>query len=202
MVTRFPNRFGWKPAYHLQSERATVCGPGDPAVSVAIVAFGRRSGAPSGGIVLSGSVPLGDAGKRLGMGHPMLMAGIWTSMSWRHLGVAAKLGYGRELGNGRALGPSSHHAGHGSAPGAVVNLMTSSEITGGISSTFPPVGPLRFTAGASGAVPMAGGSARAILTTGLDVPLGRWDAGIRAEATAAGSRSLTRLIVTTGYAFR
>ncbi len=186
------------PVYRLQSEGATWFGPGDPSLAVAVPVFGRAGAGPAGGFALMGSAPLGDAGRQLGMGHAMLMAGIWTSVGWSHLALAAEVGYGR------ALAALDGHAGHhGPAAGPVVNPMNPSEVTAGLSGTLQRVGPLRWLAAATGAVPvLSAGRARAILGLGADATIARWTVGARAEATVAGAPSLLRLLLSTGYAFR
>jgi hypothetical protein len=127
------------------------------------------------------TLPTGDSGKGLGMGHVMLLPALALEGSAAPIVWSMRLGYARALGGG--------HDTHGTAgaPGPVVDPMNASEFYGA-ASAFVSFGLLGVTAGAVAAEPIFvhGGRRRLLATLGVQFDFGGLAFGIEGEAPLAG----------------
>jgi hypothetical protein len=121
------------------------------------------------------TVPTGDPDKQLGMGHSMLMPGVFARLRFRNLSAQGSLQYGRAVG--AAGGGHAHHAG----PAPLVNPMNRSELEHALVLSYAPLDLLRVVAGLYGATPVADAAGRAREVTGLGVVLRWWQLEVRAE---------------------
>lgn len=140
--------------------------------------YRASQGRLSGGALLGVTAPTGSRERRLGMGHVMVMPGVWTTLAGASFSSRLDLGYGRVLGSRHAGHHQGGHARSGTSP--VVSPMNQEEVT----ATLAVETPLRswLTAGVSGsgAWPVrAPGTARGVASFILrlpEVPLAPWAA--------------------------
>lgn len=106
------------PGYRVHKNGKTLYGPGDAVVHG--VASIVRAGATQAGGALAVSLPTGDDQAGLGMGHVMVMPGLWASHALGRVTLGGSVGYGRALG-----GERDHD--HGAWP--LVDPMNVAEVT-------------------------------------------------------------------------
>jgi hypothetical protein len=117
------------------------------------------------GVGLAATLPTGDARRGFGMGHAMLMPGVWFTLQQAGVQLSVELAYGRMLGG--------RHAWHG-AGGPVVNPMNRSEIEHGVFVSYAFWRTLFVALRSYGAVPVADalGSARQATALALGAQVG------------------------------
>lgn len=105
------------------------------------------------GVGLAAMLPTGDARRGFGMGHAMLMPGVWFTLQHAALRLSLEIAYGRML--------ASRHEGH-AAGGPVVNPMNRSEVEHGLLVSYAMWRTLFAALRSYGAVPAGDsrGSAR------------------------------------------
>jgi hypothetical protein len=120
------------------------------------------------GLELAATLPTGDPGKGLGMGHVMLMPGAFFEFHTAQIRLMLQLAYGRVAsGDGHE---------HGSSTGPLVNPMNRSEIEHVASLSYQFHSTLFAAARLFGAVPIAanGGEAREALGVVLGAGVSRY----------------------------
>ncbi len=184
------------PAYRVVRNGFAAQGPGDVLLEGRAPLVGDGGEGPTGGVVFAASAPTGDAARDLGMGHFMLMPGVWFAWAPRRAFVAAQMSYGRALGGG-----DGHH--HGDGPRPLVNPMNASELEAAASAGYLLHDAVRARAGAYGALPAGDdqGAARAAAFVALDLLAGRFDLALEAHAPLAGDPFLAKAVVALGARF-
>lgn len=179
------------PAYRLTRNGLDADGLGDLAVSVRVPLLRADGDGFLGGLQLKATAPTGDAGRDLGMGHVMLMSGVWASWRSNRIFLAAEVVYGRSLGE---------HGGHHAAavPGPLVNPMNPSEIEAAASGGVRLHDRVRVRTGAYGAAPIAvtGGSARGVAFVGADLLVDWFDLGVEAFVPFVGDPFIGKVLLT------
>jgi hypothetical protein len=132
------------------------------------------------GLELALSLPTGDPGRGLGMGHLMVMPGGFFQLQRSALRLMLQLAYGRVASNGRG----HEHA----ATGPLVNPMNRSEIEHAASLSYQFAGPLFAAARLFGAVPVAAseGVAREALGLVLGAGLSRYQLSAELQLPLVG----------------
>ncbi len=167
------------PLWTLDRPGLTQTGPGD----LTLRAGAQLLSAPAGDVDLDlgASLPSGDAGAGLGMGHVMLTPGLSLTTSFGHVTGLLRVLYARTLG---------HHHDHGgtATPFApIVDPMNAAEIALGAGADAHIDGPLSLGLGALWAEP-AGlpGRRRIAAVAGVRLDLAPFVVGIEAEAAIRG----------------
>lgn len=138
------------PYYRVTKNGKTLHGAGDGMVH-GIIALARTTTSQAG-MALAVTAPSGDRQDGLGMGHVMVMPGVWGSYMLGDVTIGGSVGYGRALGA---------NDGHDHGAGPIVDPMNNSEVTWSASADLELARQLRAGARASGAVPTADGTTRA-----------------------------------------
>lgn len=179
------------PAYHLRKNGAAVDGVGDAMVGVDVAAYQR--GRLSAGAALAITLPTGAALTGLGMGHPMLMPGLWLTRDGAQASVGVSAGWCGSLGTDPA-----HHE-HGAWP--LVEPMTASELMADVHGDARVHGRLRASARVAIAVPLQGAANRAVGALGAAWRGRRADTGAELQAGLAGDPFTVRALLTTALRF-
>lgn len=144
----------------------------------------------AGGVALGATLPTGDERADLGMGHSMLMPGVWTTASSDKFLASAQITYARSL-----TSDDDHH--HGSA-GPLVAPMSSSELDATLSASVaihPTLPSLRLKAGVDTAVPFVdANSVRANARVGFMLGT-RVRTSLELHWPIAGEPSIQRLLL-------
>src|SRR5204863_3553097 len=135
----------------------------------------------------------------LGMGHVMLMPGVFARLQLSRFTVVAQLAYGVALTHGHhhaaATDPhAAHHhhaeaaASHDEGPAPIVNPMNRSELEHALSAAFQWTDWFALTARIAGAVPIHddAGEARETVAFGPRFTIGRFDLGAEQELPLVG----------------
>lgn len=150
------------------------------------------------GLAVAVTLPTGDARADLGMGHAMLMPGVWATAQLKQLLVSAQVTYAKAL-----TGKAAHH--HGGA-GPLVAPMSSSELEATLAATlpiYPGVEPLRIKAGIAGAQPVFSDGAAARLNSLVGLLLGnRVKTSIELQLPIAGEPATHQLVLELSVALR
>lgn len=184
------------PAYRIVRNGLESQGAGDLLLEARVPLWRTDRDELSGGPMLAATLPTGNADVDLGMGHPMLMPGLWFTWAPPRAFVTAQMNYGRAL-NGGAGG--HHHEG----PRPIVNPMNESELEAAASAGYQPHELVRARAGAYGAWPTGGeGSAsRAAAFVGADLLVGPFDLSLEGHLPLAGDPFLAKAVVALGGRF-
>lgn len=120
------------------------------------------------GLELAATLPTGNADLGLGMGHVMLMPGVFMELQRPGLRLLVQLAYGRAL--------VGDHRGHAAGPAPLVNPMNRAEIEHVATLSYEFHTPLFALARVLGAVPIQaqGGRAREVLAVGLGATVSRF----------------------------
>jgi hypothetical protein len=151
------------------------------------------------GLGLAATFPTGNEKFGFGMGHIMLMPGLWLSLTREWFVLRLEANYGRGVG-----GHHGAHAGHGvhqgPLEGSIVQPMNASEVEHGISLALLFHPNMRATGRLFGAVPVAdaNGQAREIAALGLQGILGMWDLSLEAQLPLVGSPFVARTMLALG----
>jgi len=180
-------------AYRMYKNGAQSYGLGDVALHGQATLVGGAHNFDAG--VLAGvSAPTGDDRKGMGMGHVMVMPGVYAS--WM---PHERLRFGTSVGYSRSFGAQGHHD-HGSWP--LVSPMLMAEVSwnaGGDVRVTPDV-----TAGAraTGGLPAGeGGHARAAVAGRVGLRRGRVDSAFELQAGLVGDPFTVRGVVSTMVSF-
>jgi hypothetical protein len=196
------------PAYRLRRNDETFHGPGDLLLATEVALLRNDEQTHSAGLGIAASLPTGDESSDLGMGHVMLMPGIWGELTFDRTFLQAQLVYGRALGSHDDHAAGEHaghqgHAEHGMDPGPIVNPMNRSELAGRVGGGFLIVDFLRVRTGVDAAVPVADdeGESRGIAVLGVDFLPDPFNATIEGQVPFAGDPFTAKGIFSAGFRF-
>jgi hypothetical protein len=147
------------------------------------------------GLVLAATAPTGDPDSDTGMGHFMLMPGLWGAWHSEEVFVQAQVDYGRAIGmSGTA------HAGHSHGAGPIVNPMNASELEASMAAGYLLHPKLRVRAGVYGALPVGvdGGVGRAAVFLGSTVLLHSMSLGLEGHLPLAGAPFRGKVVLSLG----
>jgi hypothetical protein len=201
------------PYYHLERAGSRAHGLGD--VLAGVRAPLLRAGDTARlwlGPELVATFPTGDADAGLGMGHVMLMPGVFGRLVLSRFTFVAQLAYGVALAHddhdGSQVDAHAHHHGavataHTEGPAPIVNPMNRSELEHALSAAFQWTDWLALTARIAGAVPIAddSGEARETLAFGPRFTLGAFDVGAEQELPLLGDPFRYRTLLRLGAQF-
>jgi hypothetical protein len=185
------------PYYRLVRDGSVELGVGDVAGAVRATVW-RPLPDLGLGLELAASAPSGEAGRGLGMGHVMLMPGVWLGWERAAVRVFAQLGYGRMLGD---AAPTHHH--HGGGPVPLVNPMNPSEVEHAFAVTFAFTEHLYAGGRLFGAVPVANrsGVAREVAGLALGVRFAPLEVGAELQFPLVGTPFTARTALTVAAVF-
>jgi hypothetical protein len=196
------------PGYRLRRNSETFIGPGDLLLGTEVALLRDADDTFAAGIGVAATLPTGDASSDLGMGHVMLMPGLWGEVTRDRTFAQLQIVYGRSLGSHESheeQGHAGHHAhsAHVMGPGPIVNPMNASEIAGRASAGYRLVDWLRVRAGVDGAVPVADdqGESRAIAVLGLDLLPDPFNAAVEGQVPFIGDPFTVKAVVAVGLRF-
>lgn len=157
------------PSYRIVRNGLASYGLGDLFIDLRVPLLHMRNDTFTSGVGVATTAPTGNAALDLGMGHWMVMPGVWTRWQGHHAFFTAQLAYGRAIVN--------HHTGHhhGGGPASIPNPMNLSEIEASAAAGYTFFSLLRVRAGTYGAVPIATqqGASRMAALAGIDI-LFKW----------------------------
>lgn len=184
------------PAYRIVRNGLEDRGLGDLLVDARIPFARSARDELRGGAGLAATLPTGDAAKDLGMGHAMLMPGLWISWRGDRAFLQASLAYGRALAAGG-------HAHHGGGPAPIVSPMNASEIEGAAAAGVRLHEHLRVRGGLHGAIPVAdeAGAARAVAVAGGDIVYGAFLLGVEGHVPMVGDPFLAKVVISVAAMF-
>jgi hypothetical protein len=148
------------------------------------------------GLELAATLPTGDPGRGLGMGHVMLMPGAFFQLQKSGLRLMLQLAYGR------AVVPGEGHE-HASPTGPLVNPMNRSEIEHAATLSYQFHAPLFAAARLFGAVPVFynAGEAREALGLALGAGLSRWQLSAELQLPLVGQPFVVRTQLSAALSF-
>jgi hypothetical protein len=182
------------PGYRIVRNGLSSSGLGDMILDAQVALVGAPDEALTAGLVFAAMLPVGDDSKDLGMGHPMLMPGMWAAWKDDRIFVQGQVAYGWMIGQGHR---------HGGGPVPIVNPMNAREVALGGSAGFLFHPRARARGGAYGAVPVnnQSGAARAAAFVGGDVLLDWLDLGLEGHLPFVGDPFSAKALVTLGARF-
>lgn len=185
------------PVYRLVRNGLAEQGMGDAGTNLRVTALRMADGRLTLGPELAATFPSGDAARDLGMGHVMVMPGLWLRLELAGLSVSAQLAYGHSV-QALGAGASGHH--HHGGTGPLVNPMNASELEHALGVAYALHDALRVTGRVLGAVPVAvkAGQAREIVAVGVQAIAGPFDAAVEVELPVVGNPFLTRTLLSVG----
>lgn len=147
------------------------------------------------GLEMAATLPSGDPGRGLGMGHVMLMPGAFFQLETSALRLMVQVAYGR------ALASAGGHV-HGT-PGPLVNPMNRSEIEHAATLAYSFRTPLFAAARLFGAIPVAAasGAAREALGVALGASMERAQLSAEVQLPLVGTPFALKALLTAGAAF-
>lgn len=166
--------------YHVDwGQRATGLGDLQIALQRAVATLGEtRIGA-----AMSATLPTGDVRDELGMGHPMVMPGVWARWADDRSSLLASLVYGSMLGG--------HH--HGMVE-PITSPMNAEEMAAALRAARS-VGATELAATLSGAAPIGPGLARGAVGAGARWWLAGNELGVEVSVPFGGTPIRARLVV-------
>lgn len=176
--------------YRVRDTLDVDTGPGDLMLAAMWTAY--QSARVHAGIALPVGAPLGDQATHLGMGHWMVMPGLFAALRVTDA-VSASAG----VAYNRALGASGHHN-HGIGP--YVNPMTAEEYSVASRLTVRASSAIQLLAESALAAPTEG-SMRMIVGAGFSVQLEGITLGVLAQAGALHAPFTSRGVADISYAF-
>lgn len=178
--------------YRLRNSIEHTTGPGD--VLLAAMWTAVQSRRVHAGLALPIGLPTGDDEERLGMGHVMIMPGVFAAVkATPEITLSAGVAYNRALSSGH---------GHDHGIGPYVNPMTSEELgfAGRLSLRIAPA--LQLVAETAIAAPFADHPVRALVGGGFVWQLDRsYSLGMLAQAGTANEPFTARGVADLTYAF-
>lgn len=190
------------PGYRIERAGTENFGLGDIAMDVRLNALERVGGGLSGGVALATSAPTGNAKRGLGMGHVMLMGGVWAQLQTGAVTLGVDVRYGSAIG-ATMSSSSSGHAGHGTSAtslGPVVQPMNRSEVELALSFVYRLTEHVAPFARTFGAVPVADvkGAARQAIAAGVALTFGALDFFAEAQVPVVGDPFTARVVAGIG----
>lgn len=170
------------PAYRLVRNDSTIFGAGDLAADVRVPLFIASDADQKAGLEAAASFPTGSSENGLGMGHVMVMPGVFWDMRHDALHAILQVGYGRVLAQGS--GAHGHH--HGQAP--LVDPMNSSELEHALGLGYEVGTHTQLALRSFGAVPIAapGGASREVVAAGINFIGSLLVAGVELQVPVVG----------------
>ncbi|MEZ4365998.1 MAG: hypothetical protein R2939_06880 [Kofleriaceae bacterium] len=167
------------PTYRLRDGDGAREGLGDVGVAPWLALVERPQVMAGVGVPIG--LPTGSADDGLGMGHVMVMPGVYGAVRRGALDLTGLVTYHRKLGGT----DHSHHGGHGRATGPIVEPMSAEEVglAGRLGARLTPA--VRAFADASVAVPTEG-ERRALAGVGLAWQVGRTRLEARVDRGVTG----------------
>lgn len=190
------------PGYRLASQ-GTTYGLGDVALSSRVPIIRDGDDKLRSGVLLGTTFPSGDADEGLGMGHYMLMPGIFVSMHTSRWRLGVDLSYGRAVGSQHKKASLDHsqHGGAASAHvGPLVNPMNRSELEHVLELEYQVLEALRLVARLLGAVPIAqiDGLPREVIAVGLRTRWRSLSSSLEVQVPVVGSPFAARTVLSMG----
>ena len=201
------------PGYRIERDGSQKFGVGDVALDLRLNVLERMECELSGGIAVATSAPTGNANRGLGMGHVMLMSGLWAQLQTASLTVLVDARYGRAVAASATGGSGGAHAAHtassqgsassNGASGPIVQPMNRSEVELALSVAYRVTAQVAPFARLFGAVPVADaqGTARQAVAAGLIVTLGPVDVSAEVQVPIVGDPFTARGLVGGGGGF-
>jgi hypothetical protein len=176
--------------YRLRNSIEHTTGPGDIMLAAMWTAYqGERLHA---GIALPVGLPTGDDEERLGMGHVMIMPGVFAALkATPAITISAGLAYNRALESGE---------GHDHGIGPYVNPMTKEEL-GGAARISVRTAPMFQLVGETAIAAPLDGKARMIVGGGFALQHERMSLSVLAQAGALYEPFTARGVADLSYAF-
>lgn len=197
--------------YRLTRDDSVRGGIGDAALDLRGTVYRDDARGLSFGVGLAAMLPTGNDKHGFGMGHVMLMPGVWFMLDHKWLMLLADVSFGRALGDehadqaGMGHDHAHHAAGHVMPPahGSIVQPMNRSELTHALTLGARLSPNLRLLGRVFGAVPVAmdGGEVREVVALGLQGTFGRWDVSAEAQVPVVGDPFVARGLLTSGVAW-
>lgn len=166
--------------YRLTQSGTKDVGVGDLLAAARVPLLRAKDDASRFGVALAATLPTGSERDGLGMGHLMLMPGLFASLQTEHWQLLVDVAYGRALdgsSSGSSGDASGAHAGHGGSaarmPMPVVNPMNRSELEHAFELVYRVTTEVGLLSRMFGAVPVfdASGGTREALAVGVK---GEW----------------------------
>ena len=188
------------PVYRIAQRGDEAIGLGDVVADARVAVLRTETGSLAFGPELAFTLPSGDPDRDLGMGHVMLMPGLWLRLAWEELSILAQLSYGRALGSSDAHAEHQHHAG---AAGPVatprVNPMNGEELGHALGIRYAASPNVGLTARWLGGVPLTDdGIERQLIGAGLEIQADPLDASVEVQVPVAGDPFDVRVAATFG----
>jgi hypothetical protein len=182
------------PWYDLDRNRLVFRGPGDLTLGTRVPLWRTAGGGLALGAELSASLPTGDEALELGMGHAMIMPGVFGVLDRGDFAASALVGWGR------ALGSASGHV-HGAAvPKPLVGPMNMEELEVSLAGTWRFLPAFSVRASVAGAEPVGrAGLRRAAAGAGIWWAAAGFSVGLEGQLPLAGDPYRARGIATVGY---
>lgn len=176
--------------YRLRDSIEHTTGPGDVMVAAMWTAYqGERLHA---GVALPVGLPTGDDEERLGMGHVMIMPGVFAALrATPEITISAGIAYNRALESGE---------GHNHGIGPYVNPMTKEELGGAARISVRTSAMLQLVGETAIAAPLDG-QARMIVGGGFALQRERMTISVLAQAGALYEPFTARGVADLAYAF-
>jgi hypothetical protein len=155
------------------------------------------------GMELAASLPTGDADRELGMGHVMLMPGLWARLTQGPFAFLAQASYGAALGDGRHTQAHSDSPEHQHSAGAVsfprVNPMNASEFAHALAASYALHPNASVSLRWMGALALdSDGISRQVIAPGLQLMADRLDAALEVQLPLVGDPFDFKLLATIG----
>ena len=188
------------PSYRLLRSGQEFLGIGDLLTGARFAVLQDEAQTLAAGFTFVATWPSGDRTRDLGMGHVMIMPGIWAA--WR---VTEAFVHG-ELSYARAIASSADRSNHQDGPPVprpLVDPMNSSEGAARLAAGYFLVEQLRARSSIYGAVPIADehGAARGIVSAGVDLVVGSFETGLEGQVPVVGDPFTFKIVLTAAGRF-
>ncbi len=179
------------PAYRLVRNGQRLMGPGDMALGASAEVLRSAPADSHLGLAFMSTLPTGSAKEDLGMGHTMLMPGLFGDVRRGRLRADAGLAYGT------AVGASGDHAGHVHGSSPLVDPMNRSEVALSLGASLRASDGFGLHVAMRGAVPVGSepGAARGILALGVTAAEGPVGTSVGVELPVVGAPFSSKLVL-------
>jgi hypothetical protein len=178
------------PGYRLTRDESSGFGLGDLAAAVHVAAYRDTNDQLRAGAALAAMAPTGDADRGFGMGHVMLMPGIFLSLQTDAVQLFVEAAYGRALGSPASSHGTAHQHGASSQPMVVpvVNPMNRSELEHALLLEYRLTQVVALVGRLFGAVPVADvrGQVREVVGAGVRATFAPVSASLEVQVPIAG----------------
>jgi hypothetical protein len=188
------------PGYRLLRSGQTFVGVGDLLTAARLAVIEDEAQTSAAGLGMGATWPSGDRARDLGMGHVMVMPGLWGA--WR--GVEAFVD--GDVSYARALASSADHSAHrfgAPIPRPLVAPMNASEAAARLAAGYFLLERFRVRASLYGAIPIADehGVERFIASAGADWIAEAFDVGLEGHLPVAGDPFTFKIVLRVGGRF-